>query len=150
MGTTPEQARAQIAATRARAGDTLDRIEARLRRELDPKRRLRRDGARIAAGVAVVALVGTVYVLRQRRRRQGDPVDRDWIEEMPEEWRRRLQELLQEAADHAHRSGADAKPERSRGLGRSLALRAGRMALPVVVNAVGERLAARQSAGPSR
>jgi hypothetical protein len=150
VGTTPEQARAQIAATRARAGATLDRIETRLRRELDPKRRLRRDGARIAAGVAVVALVGTVYVLRRRHHREADQEAQDWIEEMPEEWRQRLQELLSEAADRARPGGAAAKPQRSRGLAQSLALRAGRMALPVVMNAVGERLAARQAGGRAR
>lgn len=149
MGTTPEQARTQIAATRARADATLDRIESRLRQELDPKRRLRRDGARIALGVGVVAVVGTVYVLRRRRHRREDPEARDWIEEMPEEWRQRLQELLREAAAHTHSGGSAPRLERSRGLAQSLALRAGRMAVPVVMNAVAERLASRQSRNPA-
>ena len=146
MGTTPEQARAQVAVTRARAGATLDRIEARLRRELDPKWRLRRDGARLAAGVLVVAVVGTVYVVRQRRRRREEPTTTDWIEEMPDEWRRRLQELLEEAAGRTMVRGATSRAKRSRGPLQALALRAGRMAAPVVMNAVAERVARGQGA----
>jgi len=149
VGTTTEQARAQVAATRARVDSTLDRLELRIRQELSPRRRLRRDGAKLAVGVAVVALVGTTYVLRARRRRRDEPGQVDWIDAMPEEWRARLSELLAEAAAGgglAARPGSS-KPPRS--ALQSLALRGGRMALPIVLNAVAERFANRQpSAGP--
>jgi hypothetical protein len=148
VGTTADQARAQVAATRSRVDSTLDRIELRLRQELDPKRRLRRDGPRIAVAVGVVGIVGTVYLMRQRRRRAADPQPRDWMETMPEEWRLRMQELLAEAAGHADQSGQRTGSKRSRGLAQSLALRAGKMALPVVLNALAERLAGHQTADP--
>lgn len=144
MGTTADQARAQVVATRSRVDSTLDRIESRLRQELDPKRRLRRDGPRIALAVGVAGVVGTVYLLRQRRRHATDPETRDWIETMPEEWRLRLQELLAEAAGHADPAGHGRGSKRSRGLAQSLALRVGKMALPIAMNAVAERLAGRQ------
>lgn len=98
MGTTTEQARAQVAATRARVDSTLDRLELRIRQELSPRRRLRRDGAKLAVGVVVVALVGTTYLVRARRRRREEPGQVDWIDAMPEEWRSRLSDLLAEAA----------------------------------------------------
>ncbi|MHB1639347.1 MAG: hypothetical protein ACYCUD_05860 [Candidatus Dormibacteria bacterium] len=105
---------------------------------------MRRDGPRLAAGLAVVAVVGTVYLLRQRRRRgREDQGSGDWIEDMPEEWRLRLQELLQEAAGHVHPDPSHRRAEKSRGLAQTVALRAGRLAAPVVMNAVAKRLAGR-------
>ncbi len=148
MGTTTEQARAQVAATRQRVDSTLDRLEARIRQELNPRRRLRRDGPRLAAGLAVVALVGTTYVIRARRRRQSEPAQVDWIQEMPEEWRARLAELLAEAAAGGQGGQPFGPSRRSRSAMRSLALRGGRMAVPIILNAVAEKLTSRQpSAG---
>jgi len=149
VGTTTEQARAQVVATRGRVDSTLDRLELRIRQELSPRRRLSRDGAKLAAGLVVVLLVGTTYVVRARRRRRHEPDPGDWLEAMPEEWRARLSELLAEAAASGrlgHPQGSS-KPPRS--LPQALALRGGRMALPIVLNAVAERFANRQaSAGP--
>ncbi|MHB1855140.1 MAG: hypothetical protein ACYCS2_08800 [Acidimicrobiales bacterium] len=144
MGTTTEQARAQVAATRARVDSTLDRLELRIRQELSPRRRLRRDGAKLAVGVVVVALVGTTYLVRARRRRREEPGQVDWIDAMPEEWRSRLSDLLAEAAAGQGASPRLGSPKHPRSALQSLALRGGRMALPVVLNAVAERLANRQ------
>lgn len=148
MGTTPEQARAQVAATRGRIDLTLDRLEARLREELDPRRRLRRDGPRLALGVGVVALVGTAYLMQKRRRKRQEPVVGDWIESMPEEWRLRLQELLSEAAE-ATDLGARRRPTSgSRSPAQAIALRVGKTVAPIVLNALAERLANRQAGEP--
>ena len=100
MGTSAEQARQAVVATRERMEVGAALLEARLRYDLDPRQRLRRDGVKLAAGLAVVVLVGAVYVVRSRRHRRAEkPADVDWIAEMPKEWRERLQELLAEAAD---------------------------------------------------
>jgi hypothetical protein len=127
---------------------TADRLEARLRYDLDPRQRLRRDGAKLAAGLAVVVLVGAVYVVRSRRRRRLDPSsERDWITAMPEEWRQRLQGLLAEAAATGHLDApvgtAARNPRRS--LVAKLALRAARQAAPMVMSAAVERIGRRQA-----
>ncbi|MGH7692590.1 MAG: hypothetical protein ACRENY_10110 [Candidatus Dormibacteria bacterium] len=129
-----------------------DRLEARLRYELDPRRRLRRDGPKLAAGLAVVVLVGSAYLVRARRRRraQGAP-DVDWIAEMPKEWRERLQGLLAEAAERHPTALEPARngKSRKRSLGTTLGLRAARLVAPVVISAAAERIAGRQGgAGP--
>jgi len=147
VGKTTEQARAQIEASRGRAELTLDRLEARVRLELSPRYRLRRDGAKLAAGVVVVVLVGTTAVVRSRRRRRHEPEQIDWMEAMPDEWKSRLRELLAEAASRGsigapHHNAA----KRPRSAGQALLLRAARMAVPVVLNAVAERVTRRQSA----
>lgn len=145
MGSSTEQARAQVAATRGRLDASFDRLEVRLREELDVRRRLRRDGARLAAGAAVVVAVAVVYAVRRRRQRGEEP-DQNWLEAMPDEWRQRLQELLAEAAAQGRLEGAH--PRRTSGrrpVWQSLALRGVRMGAPVVMSAVGERLAARRT-----
>ncbi len=148
MGSSAEQANAQVAATRQRLEASLDRLEGRLRRDLDPKYRLRRDGARLAAGAVVVVAVGAALWVRGRRRR-GEAAPTDWIEAMPEEWRMRLQQLLAEAAE---RGGLEAKGQGHgrqgrRPLWQTVGLRAGRMAAPVVMNSVANRLAGRRGEG---
>lgn len=145
MGSSTEQARAQVAATRGRLDAGLDRLEARLRQELDVRHRLRRDGARVAAGAAVVAAVAAVYVVRRRRQR-GPESDQNWLEAMPDEWRRRLQELLAEAAAQGRLEGVHARPASGRRPAwQSLAIRGVRMAAPALISAAGERLAARRT-----
>ncbi|MGA9921579.1 MAG: hypothetical protein WCB86_04810 [Candidatus Dormiibacterota bacterium] len=126
-----------------------DRLGARLRYDLDPRQRLRRDGPKLAAGLAVVVLVGAVYVTRARRRRSLEaPADVDWIAQMPKQWRERLQELLAEASAEGPlpvdrgRSGK----ARGRSLGANLAMRAARMAAPIVISAAAERIGSRQKA----
>lgn len=124
-----------------------DRLEARLRYDLDPRQRLRRDGAKLAAGLAVVVLVGAVYVVRSRRRRGESPADQDWIAAMPEHWRQNLQELLAEAAASGHLEVPSSRASRSGGqsLASKLALRAARMAAPMVMSAAAERIGRRQT-----
>ena len=150
MGTSTEQARQAVAATRGRVEASAERLEARLRYDLDPRQRLRRDGPKLAAGLAVVVLVSAVSVARSRRRRRAEGAgDRDWIAEMPKEWRERLQELLAEAATQgtlAAGSGGSGKARRT-SLATSLALRAARMAAPLVISAAANRIGRRQAAG---
>lgn len=147
MGTSTEQARQAVAATRQRVEVAADRLEARLRYDLDPRQRLRRDGAKLAAGLAVVVLVGAVYVVRSRRRRGESPADQDWIAAMPEHWRQNLQELLAEAAASGHLEVPSSRASRSGGqsLASKLALRAARMAAPMVMSAAAERIGRRQT-----
>jgi hypothetical protein len=148
VGTSTEQARQALAATRERVEVSADRLEARLRYDLDPRQRLRRDGAKLAAGLAVVVLVGAVYVVRARRRRRSEsPADQDWIAAMPEEWRLNLQELLAEAAASGHLEGPGSRSSRSPGqsLLSKLAFRAARTAAPMVLSAASERMGRRQS-----
>jgi hypothetical protein len=125
----------------------MERLEARIRLELSPRHRLHKDGAKLAAGLAVALLVGTTYVVRSRRRRRNEPEVVDWIEAMPEEWRERLRDLLAEAATSGS-LGVPAKdaPNRPRSMGQALLMRAARMAVPVIITAVAERVGRRQSA----
>lgn len=149
MGTSAEQARQAVVATRERMEVGADLLEARLRYDLDPRQRLRRDGVKLAAGLAVVVLVGAVYVVRSRRHRRAEkPADVDWIAEMPKEWRERLQELLAEAADRGDLPSPTGRATKGgrRSLATRLALRAARMAAPVVMSAAAERIGRRQAA----
>ena len=67
MGQAVDEARRQIELTRDALASDLDRLEARVRKELDWKARLRRDAPQIiAVGVAVVAVGVTAVVLRRR------------------------------------------------------------------------------------
>ena len=135
MGTSTEQARQAVAATRQRVEVAADRLEARLRYDLDPRQRLRRDGAKLAAGLAVVVLVGAVYVVRSRRRRGESPADQDWIAAMPEHWRQNLQELLAEAAASGHLEVRSSRASRSGG--QSLASKLARIAWALLRNKTG-------------
>jgi hypothetical protein len=148
VGTSTEQARQAVASTRHRVEVTADRLEARLRYDLDPRQRLRRDGAKLAAGLAVVVLVGAVYVVRARRRRRAEsPPDQDWISAMPEEWRQNLQELLAEAAASGRLEVPSSRGSSSPGqsLVSKLALRAARTAAPMLMSAAAERIGRRQA-----
>jgi hypothetical protein len=128
---------------------SLDRLEARIRHELDPAQRLRRDGRKLAAGLAVAVVVGAVYVARARRQRRSTGLaEVDWIAAMPEEWRRRLQELIGEAAATVNLPAKRDRPAGRRSLASSLALRAARMAAPAVMAAAAERIG--RPAGPAR
>ncbi|MGH7697355.1 MAG: hypothetical protein ACRENV_01610 [Candidatus Dormibacteria bacterium] len=129
---------------------SLDRLEARVRHDLDPRVRLRRDGLRVAAGLAVVALVVVATRVRARRHRRAAPeLGGDWIRSMPEAWRLRLEELLVEAAASGRMpESAPRLPRSGKGsLASNLALRGARLAGPVVISAVAERLARRQQHG---
>lgn len=148
MGTSTEQARQAVAATRGRVQATTDRLEARLRYDLDPRQRLRRDGPKLAAGVGVVVLVGAVYLIRSRRRHRAEvPSQVDWIGQMPKQWQERLQDLLAEAAAEGPLPREHRRVGKlgHRSLAESLALRAARMMAPVVVSAVAERIGRRQA-----
>ncbi len=152
MGTSTEQARQAVAATRVRVVASADRLEARLRYDLDPRRRLRRDGPKLVAGLAVVVLVTAVYVARSRRRRRLEsPREVDWIAQMPREWRERLQELLAEAAAEGTLATEPRHSPRARrrSLGTSLAMRAARMAAPVVISAAADRIGRRHAGAGS-
>ncbi|MGH7642109.1 MAG: hypothetical protein ACRENX_03690 [Candidatus Dormibacteria bacterium] len=152
MGTSTEQARQAVIATRGRVESGADKLEARLRYDLDPRVRLRRDGPKLAAGLAVVIVVSAVYLTRSRRRRRSeDPSEVDWIAQMPREWRGRLQELLAEAAaDHPlPQDLRRASKSRRRSVGTGLALRVAKMAAPVIISAAAERIGRRQGGSAS-
>jgi len=146
VGTSSEQARQAVVATRGRLEAQSDLLEARLRYDLDPRQRLRRDGVKLAAGLAVVVLVGTVYVVRARRRKKEEtPVATDWIADMPQGWRERLEDLLAEAADRGDLPRPRGRSGKGRSLATNLALRAARLAAPVVMSAAAERIGRRQA-----
>ena len=67
MGQATDQARHQVELTRVALAEDIDRLEKRIRAELDWKARLRREGPQIAAiaGAVVLVMVGG-YVLRKR------------------------------------------------------------------------------------
>ena len=67
MGQATDQARHQVELTRVALAEDIDRLEKRIRAELDWKARLRREGPEIAAiaGAVVLVAVGG-YVLRRR------------------------------------------------------------------------------------
>ena len=70
MGQGVDEARKQRELSKATLAADLDRLEARVRAELDWRARLRRDGAKFAAlGVAAIVLLGGVIVLRGRLRK---------------------------------------------------------------------------------
>jgi hypothetical protein len=65
-----EEARKQRELSKEALAADLDRLEARVRAELDVRSRLRRDGPRLLAlGAAAALLVGAILVLRTRLRR---------------------------------------------------------------------------------
>lgn len=76
MGQGVDEARKQRELSKAALAADLDRLEARVRADLDWRARLRRDGPKIAAlGVAAIALLGTVLLLRGRLRREEPEID---------------------------------------------------------------------------
>ncbi len=147
MGASTDQAHKEVAASRARIDGQLDLLEARLRYDLNPRRRLRREGPKLAAAALVVSLVAVAYVARARRRRRAERTEEvDWIAAMPEEWRARLEELIAEAADSAPaRAGRERRP-RKRPLLASLGIKAARMAAPALISAASERVSRRVGA----
>ena len=66
MGQATDQARQQVELTRVALAEDIDKLERRIRAELDWKARLRREGPQIAAiaGAVVIVVVGG-YVLRR-------------------------------------------------------------------------------------
>ncbi|MFN2583040.1 MAG: hypothetical protein ABR498_09905 [Candidatus Dormibacteria bacterium] len=68
-----DEARKQRELTKQTLATNLNRLEARVRAELDWKARLRRDGPRIAAiGAVVVVGVGAVLIIRSRLKRDDE------------------------------------------------------------------------------
>jgi len=69
VGQGVDEARTQRELSKAALAADLDRLEARVRAELDWRGRLRRDGPKLAAlGAAAILLLGAVLVLRGRLR----------------------------------------------------------------------------------
>ena len=148
MGAATDQAHAQVVATRQRLEGTLDRLEERLRRDLDPRYRLRRDGPRIAAAGVALLVVGVAVWARRRRHHPEEP-ELDWIAAMPAEWRLRLEELLAEAAGKGGlRAGSGSeRAHRNQPLWQKAGLRLGKMAAPMVLSAAADRLVGRRDDG---
>lgn len=111
MGQGVDEARQQRELSKAALAGDLDRLEARVRAELDWRARLRRDGARyiaLGAGVVlVVAVAGTAVILRRRGKRPtpayAHPVTLEDLSAELHELRRRVEKkngsssLLQKA-----------------------------------------------------
>ena len=71
MGQGVDEARKQRELSKAALAVDLDRLEARVRAELNWRARLRRDGAKLAAlGAAAIVLLGAILLLRGRLRRE--------------------------------------------------------------------------------
>lgn len=111
MGQGTDQARQQVELTRASLAADIDKLEKRIRAELDWKARLRRDGPQVVAiaGAVVVVVVGSM-VLRRRfgggRGRAGGAsgglgtsgADADGVAMSVEELTRELRALREELA----------------------------------------------------
>ena len=83
-----DQAERERELTKQSLADNLDRLEARVRHELDWKARLRRDGLRYAliGGVVVAAAVGAIALRRARSGAKEQPAARPTsLEEMATE-----------------------------------------------------------------
>ena len=90
MGQGVDQAQRQRELTKHALELDLDRLEARVRSELDWRTRLRREGPRLVAmGAAVVVLAGGVLILRRRlnRGRAGRPEQSITLEDLTSELR---------------------------------------------------------------
>ena len=69
MGSAVDEAQQELDETKARLESSIDKLEERVRHELDWKSRLRRDGARYAViGVASLAVLAALLLLRSRLR----------------------------------------------------------------------------------
>lgn len=78
MAQAVEQAQKQRELSKEALTSDLNRLEAKVRSELDVRSRLRRDGARLLAlGGTAVVVVGVIVVMRARLRRHGDAVEAD-------------------------------------------------------------------------
>lgn len=107
MGQGVDEARQQRELSKAALAGDLDRLEARVRAELDWRARLRRDGARyiaLGAGVVlVVAIAGAAVILRGRRKRAEPAFDHPvTLEELSAE----LHELRRQLEKKNGRSGS--------------------------------------------
>ena len=89
MGQGIDEARRQRELSKHALASDLDRLQARVRAELDWRTRLRRDGPRLAAvGVALIVVAGVVLVLRSRLRRDHkDEAETTSLEELSAELR---------------------------------------------------------------
>ena len=73
MGEAVDQAQKQRELSKEALAADLDRLEAKVRSELDVRSRLRRDGPRVLAlAGAAILLVGAIVLLRARLRRHPD------------------------------------------------------------------------------
>ena len=73
MGEAVDQAQKQRELSKEALAADLDRLEAKVRSELDVRSRLRRDGPRVLAlAGAAILLVGAIVLLRSRLRRHPD------------------------------------------------------------------------------
>ena len=71
-----DQARRQRELTKQQLASDAARLDARIRRELDWRSRLRRDGPRIAArGAGALVLIGAIVLVRSRVRRDRKTAD---------------------------------------------------------------------------
>lgn len=107
MGQGVDEARQQRELSKAALAGDLDRLEARVRAELDWRARLRRDGPRyiaLGAGVVlVIAIAGTAVILRRRRKSAAPAFDRPvTLEDLSAD----LQELRRQVEKKNGKSGS--------------------------------------------
>lgn len=93
-----DEARKQRELSKAALAADLDRLEAKVRAELDWRARLRRDGPKLAAiGATAMVVLGAVFVLRSRWRKdepeRRDPASLDDVAAELRDIRRTLEKL---------------------------------------------------------
>lgn len=118
MGQGVDEARQQRELSKAALAGDLDRLEARVRAEIDWRARLRRDGPRvIALGVGVVAVLvvaGAAVIVRRRSKRAEPMLDQPvTLEHLSAE----LHELRREVEKKNGKSGSLAQKALLRGIG---------------------------------
>jgi len=140
MGESADQARQAVADTRLRMAATLERLERRLRADLDLRQRLRREGPRLAATAAIVVTVGTAVWLRRRHRPGPDAAPTtaaEWFATMPRAWQEQLQQLVEAGGGAGAADGRRPGRRSGRPLWQTAALTSARVVLPRLLAARG-------------
>ena len=137
MGQGVDQARKERELTRVALAADIDKLERRIRHELDWKARLRRDGPQIIAIAGAVVVVG-VGVVVLRARFGGKPAERRRTEEPAPS--------LQELARQVRELRAELKGDEKRPLWQKLAIRGATTGAAAGASLLARRMAQRGSA----
>jgi len=119
----------------------LERLERRVRADLDVRRRLRREGPRLAATAVIVLGAGVaLWMARGRRRHGSEPATAaEWFGAMPAEWQAQLRLLVEQAGGLPPTSGRSTGRHRGRPLWQTAALTSARVVIPRVLASRAQR-----------